>query len=105
MQVSPLVKHPLKHRSTILILVISNSRLPETIIQNSPDLRHLQPEICLCDHHEATPGDAHWSETLLMQGVRKAIHTEGKPQGESIYFLVPCGTQEVALGYEKSQGY
>ena len=73
------------------------SRLPETIIQNSPDLRHLQPEICLCDHHEATPGDSHRSETLLMQGVRKTIHTEGKPQGESISFLVPSGTQEVVL--------
>ena len=105
MQVSPLVKDPVKHRQQYYSFGHFKFRLPETIIQNSPDLRHLQPEICLCDHHEATPGDSHWSETLLMQGVRKAIHTEGKPQGESIYFLVPCGTQEVALGYEKSQGY
>ncbi len=65
--------------------------------QNPARVRDVRQEVRVRDHHEAPPRHPHRGETLQLQGLRQAVHAEGKPQGKqylestvSFVILVHC---------------
>ncbi len=57
-------------------------REPEAVEQDPAGVRDVREEVRVRDHDEAPPGHPHRGETLQLQGLRQAVHAEGKPQGE-----------------------
>ena len=46
-------------------------------------MRHVRQEVRVRHHDEAPPCHPHRGEALQLQGLREAVHPEGKPQGKS----------------------
>ena len=74
-------------------------RRSKALVEDLAGVRRVRKAVRVRDHHEAPPGDAHRRKTVLLQGLRKAIHAEGKSQGKPAALALPRNTQCVGKAH------
>ncbi len=70
-------------------------RSPETIVQAPSGLRCVWQTIRLCHDDEAASCDTYRRKTILMQGLREAVHSKGQPKGKSISLAMSMASVNV----------